>query len=303
MEELTERIKKNRPNLSDNSVKTYNSILRNLYFKVYNKPDEKFNIDKFDNYKLVSDYINNNIDNKKRKTYYSALLVLSNDDKIKDKYKSLMIEDINNYNEFINTNKKDEKQKKNWITQDEINTLRNDYKKNVNILLRLKKETLNISDIQYIQQYIILCLYTMIEPRRLLDYTNMKINNKNITNNDNYIDKNNFVFQKYKTSKFYKTQIIPIPKELNIILKKWIKLIKDKSEYLLFDNNYNKLNVVQLNQRLNRIFGNKKISVNILRHSYITNEMKQPINNVKELLDSSKNMGHSLETHLQYIKN
>ena len=35
MEEVNIRLKQNRPNLSDNSIKTYSSYLRNIYKNVY----------------------------------------------------------------------------------------------------------------------------------------------------------------------------------------------------------------------------------------------------------------------------
>ena len=184
---MEEYIKLVRPNISNNSIKTYKSILTNLYKKVYPNKDT-INIDDFNNIKDFSEYLNN-VDAKQRKTYYSALLIISND-KIKDKYKSLMLNDIKEYNDFINLNKKNEKEKENWISVDNINNIRNEYKKNVSLLL--KKNNLNMDDLQYIQQYIILCLYSYNEPRRLLDYTEMKNTKKNISDKDNYIDKNNF---------------------------------------------------------------------------------------------------------------
>ena len=40
-------LKNNRPNLSDSSLKTYNSLLSNLYKKVYG--DEDIELEKFNN--------------------------------------------------------------------------------------------------------------------------------------------------------------------------------------------------------------------------------------------------------------
>lgn len=301
MSSLEEVIIKARPNLSKNSIKTYNSILKNLYYRGYPN-DKDIDIKKFGNVKHFVSVLKET-DPIQRKTYYSALLIISNE-KDKEEYKNLMLNDINQYNNFINENKKNDKERKNWISQEDILKIRDSLKPIFNYVL--KKDNINMDDLQKAQQYIIISLYTMIEPRRLLDYTNMIYTKpKNISEDDNYIDKNVFIFNKYKTSKFYKSQNIEIPKELLKILKQWINLIKKycpNNNYLLFDNNCNKLNVVQLNQRLNKIFNNK-ISVNMLRHIYITNEMNKPITNLKELKESSKNMAHSIQTHLEYIKN
>jgi hypothetical protein len=53
------------------------------------------------------------------------------------------------------------------------------------------------------------------------------------------------------------------------LLKKWYDI--NNNEYVLIDTKGNKLNQVKLNQRLNKIF-DMKISVNALRHSYLTNK-------------------------------
>jgi predicted secreted protein len=81
-----------------------------------------------------------------------------------------------------------------------------------------------MTDLQTIQQYIILCLLggIFIAPRRSLDYTEFKIKSIN-KDDDNYLDKNELVFNKYKTAKFYNEQRVAIPKELKSILTKWIK--------------------------------------------------------------------------------
>ena len=62
-------------------------------------------------------------------------------------------------------------------------------------------------------------------------------------------------------------EIVEVPKPLQSILKKWITI--NPTEYLLFDTNKNKLSSVKLNQRLNKIFNNKKVSINALIQSFV----------------------------------
>ena len=83
-------------------------------------------------------------------------------------------------------------------------------------------------------------LFTLIPPRRAMDYIEFKINN-NDKNKDNFIKGNSLVFNTYKTSKAKGQQTIKIPKELKSILTKYIKIIDNKSDYLLFDNKYKQL--------------------------------------------------------------
>ena len=73
-----------------------------------------------------------------------------------------------------------------------------------------------------------------------------------------------------------------------------------KREYLLFDNFYQPLTSVKLNQRLNSIFNGKKISTNNFRHSYLTEKFG---NNYQEMKDTATMMGTSVGTiQGHYIK-
>jgi len=148
-----------------------------------------------------------------------------------------------------------------------------------------------MNDLQTIQNYIILCLLggIFIAPRRSLDYTEFKIKSIN-KDDDNYLDKNELVFNKYKTAKFYNEQRVAIPKELKSILTKWVKT--NNSDYLLYDSNGSKLTSVKLNQRLNKIFG-KKASVNLLRHSYLTDKFGDEIERSKKMSNIAEDMGTS----------
>jgi len=159
-----------------------------------------------------------------------------------------------------------------------------------------------MTDLQTIQQYIILCLLSgiFIAPRRSLDYTEFKISNID-KDADNYLDKNELVFNKYKTAKFYNEQRVSCPKELLSILKKWIKT--NNNDYLLFDSNGEKLTSVKLNQRLEKIFG-KKVAVNLLRHSFLTDRFKDEIERKSAMDKVAQNMGTSSAQVIgTYIKN
>jgi integrase len=118
---------------------------------------------------------------------------------------------------------------------------------------------------------------------------------------ENYLDKNKMVFNSYKTAKFYGTQELLIPKPLLSILKKWIGV--NPTRYLLFDTNMNKLTNVKLNQRFNKIFGDKKISTNQMRHTYLTNKFGDTINKNKEIAKTMSDMGSSMGMATTYIKN
>jgi len=77
-------------------------------------------------------------------------------------------------------------------------------------------------------------------------------------------------------------------------------MINDK-DYLFYDSNGNQLTNVKLNQRLNKIFG-KKVSVNQLRHTYLTHKYGSLINEKHNLKEDFKMMGSSIAQELVYIK-
>jgi hypothetical protein len=64
----------------------------------------------------------------------------------------------------------------------------------------------------------------------------------------------------------------------------------------------NPLTAVKLNQRLNRIFDGKKIAVNALRHSYLTDKYAENSKMNKKLEDDMESMGSSKNMAVNYIK-
>lgn len=293
--ELNSELIKNRPTLSTNSIKTYSSILRNLYKKVYDT--DELTMDGFKNHEKILDFLKD-IPPNRRKTILSALFVLTQN----EEYRKTMNHDVVDYNKEIALQKCTPAQENAWVTNTDINNVYEDLKKNATSLMKSKNIT--PLDLQHIQDYIIICLLggIFIPPRRLLDFVSFKI--KKIDKHvDNYMEKSGLVFNKFKTAKTYGQQIVDIPKELVTILKKWIKL--NPTDYLLFDTNMNPLNSVKLNQRLTKIFKHvaEKTSVNALRHSYLTEKFGHTISQKKEIDDTMEKCGSSANMLTTYVKN
>ena len=91
-----------------------------------------------------------------------------------------------------------------------------------------------------------------------------------------------------------------MPRALQTILKKWVNINPTKT--LLFDANMNALSSVKLNQRINKIFHEKKVSVNALRHSYLTDKYKQHSEVDRQLSKDMTEMGSSKAMADTYIK-
>ena len=289
---LKEELKSKRKTLSESSLTTYSSILKNLYKKVFGEGQIK--LDNFDKTKEIIEYIKD-VPPNKRKSILSALVVLTDN----EDYRKLMLGDINKYNSFIKTQQKTDTQEANWIEKEKIKEVFDKLEKDAKQIY--KKQSLTMNDLQSIQEYIIVALLggLFIPPRRLLDYTEFRV--KNIKKDEhNYYNRGSLFFNHYKTAKHYGEQSVKVPKTLQAILTKWIKT--NPNDYLLFDNNGNKLNSVKLNQRLNKIF-NGKVSVNALRHTYLTDKFGEQIEKNKEIANTMEKMGSSSSQLTTYVKN
>jgi len=257
-------------------------------------------MDEFDYKKLIADpdKVMDHLDKVKynvRKTILSALVAVS-DGTVQSKYRKQMIEDSQKWNALQKQNIMSETQKANWISWKEVEEHLAVLKKKYSWVLK-EKEPVKISDLLECQQYVMLAVYTLIPPRRIQDYILMKIKSKTIDMGaDNFYMKGAFHFRTYKTAKFMGLQIEKLPKELDTIIKKWI--LVNPTDYLFFDWKKEQLTGPALTKMLNAIFG-KNISVNILRHVYVT-EKAGPL--IAELQKTASAMGHDLHMQQQYIK-
>jgi len=290
-------LKKNRPNLGETSINTYSSIIKNLYKKLTQKDD-------YDN---ATNYFENNVDavleflkdipSSRRKTTLASVVVFLGDTKVKQ-YRDLMIKDATIYNNSMKEQKKNGKETKNWITEDEIHKKYTNMEKDIRHLWN--KKDLTNTEMNRLMDYVILSLYIRIPPRRLMDYIKFKVRNID-EEKDNFMKKQQFIFNQYKTEKYYGKQEIPITIQLKNIIQRWSK--KHDNDYLIFDiKTGNQFTAPKLTQRLNSIFDNKKISVNMLRHIFITENVLKDMPKLLELQAIATNMGHSIGQQALYKK-
>jgi integrase len=205
-----------------------------------------------------------------------------------------MLCDAVKYNDREKDQEKTETQKENWVSQDELKGIYEALDKDTRPLL--SKSVLKDPELQRLQNFLILSLYVLQPPRRLQDYTEMKLKNVN-KEEDNYIDKTKFVFNKYKTAKHHGREEVAINPKLKFILNKWVKL--NPHEHMLVSINHSKLSSSQLQQRLNGILG-RKASVNILRHSFLSDKYKDI--DLRDMEQTASDMGHSVNQAMLYAK-
>lgn len=285
-------LKKKRPHLSESSLKTYKSILTNIYRKC-NPNDDSIDLKKYDDTKCIMEHLKD-VPFNKRKTTLAALVVLTEN----PEYNKLMLNDIKEYNNEKISQKADGKFA-DMLKIEDVEVILKRLEGNAKMLYKDDRKTM--ADLQKIQNFVLLALTGGIyqAPRRSLDWI-IKFRNFN-KETDNCVDlkQKKFIFNVFKTKHSKGTQIIDISKPLLTIIKKWISVIPEGVDYLLFDNKKNSLKPSQITHRLNAIFG-KQISTSMLRHIYLNSKFANV--NLKELTETAAEMGNSPMQALEYVK-
>lgn len=302
-------------NIKDNSLKAYfrnlDKLIRLLDLNDVNNLDFLNNPDK----------IIKALDGKKHSTirnYLASIVVFlsiyDNKKELTDKYRKLMEKYAKEYNEMVDENKMNKSQKENWTSLSALKKVLNDYKKQLNIKKSLQKNSLSRREFDLLQMYVAGSLYIADDenPPLRLDYAPMYIINKNeydkLTDNEkkekNYLVNQNrktkyFSIGSYKTEGKYGTKIFPIGKKLNTVLNTWLKF--NKTDKLLINSNDEIMSSNGLTKYLNKVFSplKKNISASLLRHIYITENIKPITDKQKELAEK---MLHSTNQQGDYIK-
>ena len=290
--------KKNRPDISISTIKSYSATIRGLMKKtnimIETPQDIIKNIDA-----VIEAY--KDVKYNSRKTHISALISFIDDNSDEsrvavNKLRKIMIEDIGLYNKFIDSQEKSDSQKSNWVEWDDVIKRYQSFEKEVIPLWKLLPEELSKNNFNKLKMFVLLSCYILIPPRRSLDYVGFKIREINITK-DNYMKGRKFIFNTYKTSSTYGLTEVDISQKLYSIIKKWTVI--NQSDYLITGNNdkIKPISSPQLTNMLNSFF-DKRVSVNILRHSFLTHLYKD----LPDLKNIAKDMGHEVSTALEYVK-
>jgi hypothetical protein len=315
--DLNLRLKSLKPSLSENSIQTYASLLRNLWKQLF-IADTISRGTIAQHHKDIIAHIESTCASqpKKAKQLYSALLVFNNEDLMEPLDCFLTMKNlIHKHNEIdtMNEDKQEltEKQKKSYMAWEDIIKRREELKAEVEPLWSSE----NIADVYKIQDYVIACIYTMLPPRRLLDYVNMSKFPPVASSDNGIIQKNGrlfFVFNHYKTAACYGQQIVPMPECLEEVIYRWLQVNPDAR--LLFHRDRIKGNpiygwpvvrgytVKELQKRLAVIFKKPGFGVNILRHSFITDTVLKDTPFLEELKTVATQMGHSTQQQALYKK-
>jgi hypothetical protein len=313
--EIAKIISKEKPTLSEMSVKTYaNCISKVLEFMKTDKIDELFK-DPHKVIKLLHDRYDkcNTI-----KTKLASVIVFlrcikdgKNDkeiDKSIEEYSKVIDVLSNEIKNDLSSSEKSSKQKENWISNDDIEKL------NDNLLKLVPKEIRTPKDLMALRNYVIFKLYQDNPTRNEIADSKIifKPSKKSEALNDEYnyiiLDKKKktitYQMNQYKTSKNYGQKNIELNKDLFLLFmqyKKAVDMFNEDNWFLLNDSatgkmTRNRLGVVY--SVLGESIG-KKLGTSMNRHIQLSNLI--PVKKIKELTDK---MGNSPKEALEvYAKN
>lgn len=301
MSTIENHLKEARPNLSEGSLRTYTSIIKNLSKQM--KQEMTSPKDVIKHYKAILEHLKD-VAPKVRKTRLAALVVFiskaeENETAVKA-MRELMMDDKKEADEESKEQKLTDRQKEGWMDWAEVQEKYNALKKDVSSLW--KKPSLDKREFQKLQTFVLLSLITLIPPRRSLDWTAFKMREVN-EEKDNHLSyekrKPIIIFNSYKTRKQNGVQKEAVPPTLHTILKQW-HAINPHAHLLMNFGQTAPMNQTQLTQLLHTFFG-KPVSTSLLRHIYLTSKYKD-IPALKEMERTAEAMGHSVSQALEYIK-
>jgi integrase len=301
----------NEKNISESSKNLYIKNLTRL-----NDGGQIKNVNFLKDEKIIEEKLSKYKPNTRRSYIIACVSLLSTLAKqSQKKYQKLyntyykIMEEMNN--NLKTNNEKSEKEKENWISQDEVMNRLEELKK---IIPTLGKK-LNEEQFSKLQQLLLLALYSLQKPRRNKDYQFMLIYKKaphvddeekhNSKQNILDLKNNKFIFTNFKTQKTYKKQQININPELRDIIDTYLKyhptFKKSKEPVSLIVNFKGQpyLNNNDMTRLLYKIF-DKKIGSTMLRHIFLTFKYKDALS---EMQEDATEMGTSTDmVTTQYVK-
>ena len=293
---MENKLKKDNPNITDYTIKQYIKYYINVSKILKKSPTTRWlmTTKPEDVFKTLKE----NYENSSMSPIITSLIKIlyaSNEEKLAKEYielkKTIPIKALNT---------KTEKQKKNWISKDEVFKLLDELKEKV----KIKPSFVNY------RQYLILLIITKTPLRNDLAGVLMvdKIKDtKDIKNNYYVKDDGLLILNHYKTAKSYGQKKIPFNKEVQDTILDFHKLFNNK--YLISNENGEELTPSAMSKLLIRLFKkrfNKNIGTQMLRHIMLDNEdNKEFIKMKKQFIKNNKNisndMGHNLKQHENYI--
>ena len=309
VKDVAEEIKKSRPNIADSSIKAYVANLNKLK-KMFESDDYKFlkDIDE------VKDKLSHLTDNTKR-NYYNAIIIylmaIDGDKNLIKEYGDMRDELNKKYEDEQASGKISDKQKENFVDIKEVEKMISEMEDEIRSKKLKKKEELTPKEKALIQVYVLFSIYIRLPMRN--DVAGMEAITKRAYNKlsetekkeKNYLVVNKgdmfMVLNKYKTSKKYEENKIDIPKDLEKVIRMWLRV--DGMGILFKSSTGKELTrnaISQLLIKTTKKYMGKSISTTMLRKIYLSSKYSDV---KEEMKKDAKVMGHDVETQQKiYVK-
>ena len=299
-------IQKARPNLKPNTVKQYEVQLRKL--------QQLFDTEGWDflnNFDSVKEKLSDRHYTTQR-NYYNSIIVLlmalnhdkEYDDLIKEYVKAR--DSLNEkYVEQQSTGKISEKQKNNFVDLCEIQKMLSQMENEIKKERIKKKENITKNDLELLTAYTLFSFLVRLPTRN--DMAEMQLISKGEFNKltgdpkTNYLVRSkNYMFvllTNYKTNKTYGNKLIDIPKDLEKILRMYIKLTKTNNGDVVFKNfkgePINRNAISQLLIKTSKHYLDKSISSTMMRKIVLSDKFCDTNKEKKQMAEIT---GHDVST-------
>ena len=313
--DIKEVISKARPNAKESTIKMYQSNLNKLQ-KLFDTDNWKF----LDDIEAVKDKLSD-LHYTSQRNYFNSIIILLmalNDDnkydKLIEKYNEIRDDGNKKYQDDNATGVISDKQKANFVELSEIQKMISEMENEIKDKKLKSKENLAPKDKMLVQVFILFNIYSRLPMRN--DVSGMTITTKRLYNKlseeekkeNNYlvVEKNKmfFVLNQFKTSAKYKELDIDIPKDLEKLLRFYIKVNGLKNGDVLFTSTtgtpLSRNALSQLFIKTSKKYLDKSISTTMLRKIVLSDKFADVKKEQKEM---SKITGHSVETmNKVYVK-
>ncbi len=315
LETLKTKINDKR-NIRETSLNAYVFNINKLHKSIFDKDAENLDFLK------KKDDVIKALENKKlstRKSYLASIVVslmsMDGDEDLIKFYRNEMEDLAKKFNEEMETQRKSEKQKDNWVSLEKLRKVMRKYRNELNEKKVFQKEPEKLTNKEFdlLQRWVVSSLYILDDnPPLRNDYLMKVISQKDYDKlSDKDKEKENYLINKsrntksfslgqYKTSGKYGTKIIKVGKKLNSVLNIWLKF--NKSGYLLLNSKKEPMTSNGLTKFLNRTFsptGKNNISSSMIRHIFISEKFPPQLKEKQEVADK---MLHSKSQQDLYAK-
>ena len=286
---ISDIIREDRPAISNQSIKTY---LANLKKIGVTEEDHLHKLTKSGDTIAELEKLKPTMQRNILSAILVAVKAADMPNEIYNKYKDKLADVNNNYYEQLGKNTKTATMEQNWTTMAVLK----------GIAKKLLKNGVS-------QNALIAALYTYQPPVRL-DYYKMKIVKPKDAMDErmNYLvvhnrNKKVFIFRDYKTAGKYNEVKIPVSKELNTVLNKFLKSHPERTYLLEKKRTMEPLSRNSMGKMLPEVFSDsgKHVTLNLIRHMYVSENIN--LDRIKREKQLAEQMMHSSGEQQTYAKN